>query len=57
MSVRVIQRWTKHPETGQRIDLSYEMQQEDENGNWKAVQVVDEEVDFPFNLENDHKGD
>jgi hypothetical protein len=57
MKVRVIQQWAKHPETGQRVDLFYVMQQEDENGNWNAVQIVDEEVDFPFNLENDHKGD
>jgi hypothetical protein len=60
MKVRVIQRWTKHPETGQRIDLSYEMQQEDENGNWKAVPIVDEEVDFPFEIavpKGDTEGD
>ena len=55
MKVRVIQKWAKHPETGQRVDIYYEMQQRDENGNWNAIPVIDEEVDFP--VENDPAGD
>lgn len=57
MIIRVIQRWAKHPETGQRVDLFYEMQQRDEDGNWHAIPVIDEEVDFPVIAEDDPAGD
>ena len=57
MKVRVIQKWAKHPETGQRVDIYYEMQQRDEDGNWNKIPVFDEEIDFPFTVENDPAGD
>jgi len=41
--VRVVQYWTKNPETGERIDISYELQAlvgED----WVPVPVVEVEV-------------
>lgn len=54
MKIRVIQRWVKHPETGERVDVSYEMQQVDEDGNWQSVPVISEEI---FLEKNDDTSD
>lgn len=44
MKVRIIQYWGHHPKTGERIDIRYNLQQEDENGMWHDVPVFDMEV-------------
>jgi len=44
MKVRIIQYWQKHPETGERVDIRYNLQQEDETGFWNDVPVFDAEV-------------
>ena len=46
MKVRIIQYWVKHPETGERVDTRYNLQQEDENGQWHDVPVFDMEVEI-----------
>jgi len=50
MKIRVIQRWARNPETGERVDVNYEMQLADDEGNWHPVPVIDMEVPF----EEDH---
>jgi redox-sensitive bicupin YhaK (pirin superfamily) len=44
MKVRIIQYWVRNPETGERVDTRYNLQQEDENGQWHDVPVFDMEV-------------
>lgn len=44
MKLRVVQYWAKHPETAERVDLKYSLQQEDDYGMWHDVPVFDMEV-------------
>lgn len=41
--IRVVQYWTKHPETGERVDVSYVLQTKD-GENWVPVQIIDVEI-------------
>jgi LEA14-like dessication related protein len=43
MKLRVVQYWAKHPETGERVDLKYRLQQLDDD-RWVDVPIFDMEV-------------
>ena len=55
MKLRVVQFWGKHPETGERVDLRYTLQQWDDD-RWVDVPVIDMEVKIE-NRKDEGQGD
>ena len=41
--IRVVQYWTRHPETGERVDVGYVLQIRD-GDEWVQVPIIDVEI-------------